>query len=333
MLAASFTQTGPAATVIHVGEQPTPEPAAGDVRVRIHASGVNPSDVKRRNAAPAGSPAEYPLVIPHSDGAGTIDAVGAGVPESRIGERVWLFNAQFRRPFGTAAEYCVVPAEHAVHLHEDVSFASAASFGIPAMTAYHAVVRAGAAPGVIVLVQGGAGAVGHYAIQFAKRAGATVVTTVSSETKADYVRAAGADHVVNYKTDDLKARIAEITNGNGVDVIVEVDIAANAMTYPDILREFGTSVVYGSGAPTATTPAAYIPRSTTLAYFIVYRLQPDDLHAAIAAVTEASSTLIHTVAHTFPLAETAAAHEAVESGTVIGNVIVQPYAVETGTAV
>ncbi len=328
MLAATFAQTGPATSVLHVGEHPKPEPAPGEVLVRIHASGVNPSDVKRRNAAPHGQPAEFPLVIPHSDGAGRIEAVGANVDPSHIGERVWVFNAQWQRPFGTAAEYCALPAAHAIHLHDDVTFAAGACFGIPAMTAYHAVTRAGAAPGVTMLVQGGAGAVGFYAIQFAKRAGATVITTVSSAAKAAHVRTAGADHVIDYKTEDVVARIAALTNGAGVDTIVEVDVAGNAMQYPAILREFGTAVVYGSNQPTAVTPAAFIRTSATLAYFIVYQLRPTELAAAIAAVTEASSVSIHPIAERYPLAEIASAHKAVESGTVMGNVVVQPYAVE-----
>jgi NADPH2:quinone reductase len=328
MLAATFSQTGPASSVLRVVDVPPPILGAPDVLVRVHTSGVNPSDVKRRGAAPHGSPAEFPIVIPHSDGAGTIEAVGSAVDPKRVGERVWVFNAQWQRPFGTAAEYCAVPSAHAIRLHDDVTFAEGASFGIPAMTAYHAVARAGAAPGMTLLVQGGAGAVGHYAIQFAKRAGATVVTTVSSAAKADYVRVAGADHVIDYKTENVGERVRTITGGRGVDAIVEVDIAGNAKTYPEILKEFGLAVVYGSNRPVAETPAAFIRWRTPLAYFIVYQLRPDDLAAAIAAVTAASPTLIHTVAQRFPLAETAPAHEAVESGRVMGNVIVQPYAVE-----
>jgi NADPH2:quinone reductase len=322
MRAATFSKTGSAREVFAVGEQPVPQPGPGDVRVRVATSGVNPSDVKRRGAAPAGKPAEFPLVIPHSDGAGTIDAVGAGVPESRIGERVWTFNAQYRRPFGTAAEFCVVPSAFAVALPDTVEFAVGACLGVPALTAYHAIALDGSMRGKTLLVQGGAGAVAFYAIQFAKLDGATVITTVSSDEKAARARSAGADHVINYRTEDVKARIAEITSGKRVDRIIEVDLKANAMTYPDILVEHGKAVVYGSGAPPVTIPVL-IPTSTTLEFILVYTLSAAQRATYTAALTGllAAGKLKHAVAEHFPLARIVAAHEAVEAGA-FGNVVV-----------
>lgn len=323
MRAATFTTTGHAREVLHVGNVATPEVGPGEVRVRIAASGVNPSDVKRRGAQPAGSAPEFPLVIPHSDGAGTIDAVGAGVATTRVGERVWVFNAQYRRAFGTAAEYCVVASEFAVPLPDGVDFAVGACMGIPALTAYHAIALDGSVAGQTLLVQGGAGAVGHYAIQFAKRDGATVIATVSSAAKAEHARNAGADHVLDYRTDDLKARVAELTGGTGVDRIIEVDVAANAMTYPDLIAEYGKAVVYGSGKPVAQIPGAFIPRSTTLQYFLVYRLRADERAKGLAAIDAGlrDGSLKHEIANRVPLDEIARAHELVEQGG-IGNTVV-----------
>ena len=318
MKAVIATQSGPAARVLSIREIPTPEPQAGEVRVRIATSGINPSDVKRRNVAPAGSPLEYPEIIPHSDGAGTIDAVGANVPAHRLGERVWIYNAQWQRPFGTAAEYCVVPSALAVPLPANIGFAEAASFGIPALTAYHAIHIDGPVSGLTLLVQGGAGAVAFYAIQFAKAAGATV----SSPEKAAYARRAGADHTIDYKTEDRAARVAAFTDGRKVDRIIEVDVAANALTYPDLLAEHGKAVVYGSGSPTAVIPASFIRWSTTLQFFIVYRLCELQRAAAIAGIDVMlrANVLDHGDVRRFAFDRVVEAHEAVESGS-FGNVI------------
>lgn len=322
MQAVIATNTGPAAQVLSVREVPTPQPQDGEVRVRIATSGINPSDVKRRGAAPAGAALEFAQVIPHSDGAGTIDAVGAGVPAARLGERVWLYNAQWQRAYGTAAEYCVVPSAFAVPLPEGTDFTAAASFGIPALTAYHAVHIDGPVRGMTLLVQGGAGAVAFYATQFAKAAGAIVIATVSSAEKAAYARRAGADHTIDYKSENVAARIAQITGGKRVDRIVEVDVAANAGSYPDLLREYGKAVIYGSGAPLATIPSACIRWSTTLQFFIVYQLHADERAAAIAGIDRMlrAKTLDHGEIRRFPLERVVEAHEAVERGS-LGNVV------------
>jgi NADPH2:quinone reductase len=322
MIAASFTKTGPARDVLHVGEMLTPEPGPGEVRIKLATSGVNPSDVKRRGAPPPGKPAEFPVVIPHSDGAGTIDAVGSGVPQSRIGERVWTINAQYRRPFGTAAEYCVVPTEFAPKLPGNTDFAVGACLGIPALTAYHAIMLDGSMRGKTLLIQGGAGAVAFYAIQFAKLDGATVITTVSSEEKAERARSAGADHIVNYRTENLKDRVADITGGKRVDRIIEVDLKANAMTYPDLLVDHGKAVIYGSGAAPIQIPS-FVPTSTALQFILVYTLTDAERTNHVAALNGLLSggKLKHAIGKHYPLAQIAAAHEDVEAGS-FGNVIV-----------
>jgi NADPH2:quinone reductase len=322
MRAATFSHTGPARDVFHVGEVPTPEPGPGEVRVRLVTSGVNPSDVKRRSAPPAGKPAEFPLVIPHSDGAGTIDAVGSGVPASRVGERVWTLNAQFKRPFGTAAEYCALPSAYAIRLPDNTDFAAGACLGIPALTAYHSIMLDGPVRGKTLLVQGGAGAVGFYAIQFAKLDGATVITTVSSDEKAERARSGGADHAINYRTEDVKKRVAEITGGKRVDRVIEVDLKANVMAYPEVLAEHGKAVVYGSGTPPIVIPS-FIPYSTTLEFILVYTLS-DAQRATYIAALDALMTagkLKHDIGERFSLDRIAEAHECVEAGSP-GNVIV-----------
>ncbi len=195
MRAAFYETNGAAADVLHVGDVATSIPGAGEVRVRLRTSGVNPSDVKSR--AGLTRKIAYPRVIPHSDGAGEIDMVGDGVPAARVGERVWIWNGQWRRAFGTAAEYIVLPQRQAVPLPADTSFEIGAGLGIPAMTAWYAVMLANLSPGTTAFIPGGAGAVGFYAIQFAKLRGAQVIATVSSPAKAELARRAGADHVID----------------------------------------------------------------------------------------------------------------------------------------
>jgi NADPH:quinone reductase len=222
MRAAFYTKPGPARAVLSVGEQPKPEPGPGEVRVKLRTSGVNPSDWKARLGGP-GRSLIAPLIIPHSDGAGDIEAVGSGVPVGRIGERVWVWNGQWKRAFGTAAEYIAVPSPQAVTLPKGTDYAAGACLGIPALTAVQAVRLAQVGPGSTVLVSGGAGAVGNYALQFAKARGA-VLSTVSSEAKAAHARAAGVDAVINYRTEDVGRRVKELTDGRGVSSVIEVDL-------------------------------------------------------------------------------------------------------------
>ena len=221
MYAAWYEKNGVAAEVMKTGELPDIEPAAGEVRVRLYASAVNPSDVKARGGS---RPIRWPKLIPNSDGAGVIDKVGAGVYR-KVGERVWVFNGQWDRPFGTSAQMITLPAALAVPLPDQVGFEQGACLGIPVMTAHRALFADGPIAGKTVLVTGGAGVVGHYAIQLAKWAGARVVTTVSSDAKAAHASAAGADIVINYRSEDVAARIKSASGG--VDRIVEVDFGKN----------------------------------------------------------------------------------------------------------
>ncbi len=325
MRATYYEQTGPAHEVLRVGELETPEPGPGEVRVRVRVSGVNPSDVKNRMGGP-GRPMRFPTIVPHSDGAGVIDKLGDGVDGGRLGERVWIWNAQFGRAFGTAAEYVVLPADQTVRLPEGTGFDIGACLGIPLLTAYRGVTIEGPAAGQTLLIAGGAGAVGHYAIQIAKRQGATVVTTVSSAEKAEHAKAAGADHVLDYKREDVAAPVRELTDGRGVDRVLEVDLAGNAALDPQVLAHRGTVVVYGSNRPEMTLPfLPYLANEVTIRFFIVYRLDAAvrrDCEAALHELLE-SGDLRHAIAARYPLAETAAAQEAVESGQIMGNVVVE----------
>jgi NADPH2:quinone reductase len=324
MRAAFYTEAGPAAKVLQLGDLETPTPSAGEVRVRLRTSGVNPSDVKARGGGRARRGLSFPLVVPHSDGAGDIDLVGAGVPPSRAGERVWVHNGQWKRAHGTAAEYIVLPNELVTRLPANVDYAAGACLGIPALTAYRAVTLDGPVEGQTLLIAGGAGAVGHYAIQIAKAKGALVITTVSSSEKANHVKAAGADYVIDYRTEDVGKRVKEIAGG-GVDRIIEVNLSANAPLIPAVLRPFGTVVVYGSDQPVAPVPAGFgIVNSISFRFFIIYEAPLPVRQAAIADLTAmlVAGRLIHTVAARFPLDQIAAAHEAVESGKVMGNVVV-----------
>jgi len=323
MRAAYYEQNGPAREVLRLGEVDTPRPGSGEVRVKLAASGVNPSDVKARSGATR--KIAYPRVIPHSDGAGEIDLVGEGVSPARIGERVWVWNAQWLRASGTCAEYVTLPSDQAVRLPANTSFEAGACLGIPAMTACHAIAVAAAAPGVTLLIAGGAGAVGHYAVQFAKAAGATVIATVSSPEKATVARTAGADHTIDYRRENVGERVMALTGKKGVDAVIEVDFAANAWLVPHVLRPRGTVVIYGTGNAGAEVPWQFFLRNAvTLKYIYVYELTRDERSAALAAITGAldAGKLINSVGKTFPLADIVAAHEAVEQGKVLGNVVV-----------
>jgi len=323
MRAAYYEKNGTAREVLSVGdiETPTPGPGPGEVRVRLRTSGVNPSDVKSREGRTR--KIAFPRVIPHSDGAGDIDAVGDGVPKSRVGERVWTWNGQWKRPFGTCADYIVLPAALAVKLPDHVSYEAGACLGIPAMTAYHAVEVAG--PAKTVLVSGGAGGVGHYAIQFAKARGATVITTVSSEAKAKLAREAGADHTIDYKRENVGERVMAITNKAGVDAVIEMDFSGNAKLMPSIVHPRSTIVVYGNANPEATIPSQFFLQNViTIKYIFVYELTQAERDAAISGINRMleNKTLNNNVALTLPLKDIVAAHEAVEQGKALGNVVV-----------
>jgi NADPH2:quinone reductase len=314
--ASFYTAKGPARDVLQVGELSTPSPAPGEVRVRVAFSGVNPSDVKAR-AGVSGQTMQYPRVIPHSDGAGVIDAVGKDIGTGWVGRRVWIFNGQWDRDGGTAAEYITLPASQVVVLPDSVSFEHGASIGIPLMTAYHAIAWCGDIRNRTVLVAGAAGSVGQYAAQLAKRNGARVIATVSSDMKAARARALGADEVLNYRAEKLGPRVRELTHGKGVDFIIEVDAAANAPTYGEILSFGGRVVIYGSGQATIGVPfRPLISSFATLYFFIVYRLKADELLETTRAITTLleEGALEHPETKIFPLEDIASAHELVERG-------------------
>ena len=253
MKAIIYTETGNPSVLRLVDREPTP-PAPGDVLVRVVVSGVNPTDWKSRRGSGPGQPPPFPAVTPNQDGAGVIDAVGDGVEDLAVGDRVWIYLAGHQRPTGTAQEYTNLPAERVVRLPDGISFDIGASLGVPAMTAHRALTVAedgprrlqpGALEGKVVLVAGGAGAVGHAAIQLARWAGATVITTVSGPAKADLATAAGAHHVINYREQDAAAVIAEIAP-DGVDLIVEVAIAANAALDVQVAKSRTAVAIYAN---------------------------------------------------------------------------------------
>ncbi len=325
MKAAFYDRLGPAAEVLQLGELPQPEPAPGEVRVRVLWSGVNPSDVKTRMGVRSGMP--YPRVIPHSDGMGLIDAVGPGVPTQRLGQRVWVWNAARGRPHGTASEWLCLPSEQAVLLPEGVSDEAGACLGIPALTAMHSVLMDGGVAGKTVLVAGGAGAVGHYAVQMASQLGAArVLATASTPQKAALARAAGADEVIRYKSEPLVERVKALTGGRGVDRIIELDLQANGAADLEMLADFGECVVYGSTGPTFQLPFyPLLAKNIQLRFFLVYSLSPADRARAVATLTRmlARGTLEHHIGVRLPLDEIVRAHEMQERGEVTGNLVLK----------
>jgi len=324
MKAAFCTELG-GPEVLQVGEVETPEPGAGEVRVRVHASGVNPSDWKARYRGRGGGMG-YNLIIPHSDGAGVVDKVGSGVSGFEPGQRVWVLNAQYLRPLGTAAEYVVLPQNLVFPLPDGADFNEGACFGIPFLTAHRALTMEGDIKGQTVLIQGGAGAVDHHLIQIAKRLGATVLTTVSSDEKAAYATEAGADHALIYTDEDYVAGLLEATDGAGVDRIIEVNLSGNGLTYGVVLKPGGTVIIYGTNDPVAQVPAMdFIRRGATLKWFIVYEINDAQRQAGAAMLNDmvSDSGLVTTIAKTFPLDEVQASHEMVEAAKHIGNVVLE----------
>src|SRR5215212_2208145 len=325
MKAVWYERTGAAPDVLSFGDMPTPVAGPRQVRVRLEASGVNPADVGRR----AGSyrAMEFPRVIPNSDGTGIIDQVGDGVTRLGIGQRVWLYNGQRNgRAFGTAAEYIAL-AEHLVTpLPDDLSFAAGATLGIPCMTAWCCLFGDGTIAGQTVLVTGGAGAVGHYAVQLAKGGGARVIATVSSQQKAEQARLAGADLVIDYKTEDVAAKTLAFTSGSGVDRVVEVDFGGNIATTLKLMAMNSTIAVYATnGNRNPVVPMRELmEKCIALRTLVLFALPPPLLAAAQADVSKwlGAGRHIHNIAGQFPLSETAQAHLAVEKGDKLGTIIV-----------
>ena len=260
--------------------------------------------------------------MPNQDGAGEIDAVGEGVDRGRIGQRVWVYFAAQKRQHGAAAQWTCLPQGQAVELPDSASFDLGASLGIPALTAHHCLLADGPVDGQTVLVAGGAGAVGHFAIELGRRAGARVVTTVSSDEKATIARAAGAQAVVNYRREDAAAAILAAAPG-GVDRVVEVAPAANAALDVAVAADHATVVAYASDGDLATPVRPLMQRNLTLRFVLVYDITPQALARAVAGVSAAvaAGDLTELPAHRFGLDQIAAAHEAVE-GNAVGRVLI-----------
>lgn len=324
MRAAYFRKFGSAKDVLELGEVDTPAAAAGEVLVRLSTSAVNPSDVKKR----AGS---FPnllddgLVIPNSDGAGVIEAIGDGVDGRRIGERVWIYQAQFARRFGTAAEYIAIDQRRAPALPDGVGFDVGACLGIPVMTAHRCVFADGDVAGQTLLVTGGAGRVGYYAVQWASQAGATVIATASNEADKTACIEAGAHHVVNHRGEDVVAAIMAASRGAPVDRIVDVEFGANLPISIEVLRVGGTIATYSSTQVSEPKLPFFrmMYKDLTVRMIIVYAMPEaakqhamDDIDAALK-----NNTLKHRVAHSMPLADIARANEIIEQGSVRGAVV------------
>lgn len=323
MKAAWYDRTGPAGEVLVVGELPDPEPAAGQVRVRVRVAGINPADVKRRAGA-GGRIMAAERVIPGDDAAGVIDRVGPRVPAARVGERVWVYSANHGNPFGTSAEYVVVPAERAVRLPPGVPFEVGAGLGVPALTAHRCLYADGPVDGLTVLVTGGAGAVGHYAVQMAKYGGATVLATASGPEKRAAARRAGADRVIDYRSPDAVGQIRAAAPG-GVQRIVEVAFGANLPLTTSVIAENGVLASYASDAEPEPRLPFYplMRRGVTIRTVLVFVMPPPARHAATEHVTRllADGVLTHPVAARHPVAEVAEAHRRVERGAGIGKVL------------
>lgn len=327
MRAVYYERKGPASKVLVLGNVPDPEPGPGEVRVKVRFSGINPTDTKLRSGWDGSTEMPFPRVIPHQDGAGEIDKVGAGVPQARVGERVWIYEAQRGRAFGTAAEYVTVPAENAVGLPQGASFETGACVGIAGMTAHRCLFQDGGIQGQTVLVAGGGGAVGHAAIQLAKWGGARVATTVSRPEQGKTAREAGADLVINRRSEDVAAKLKAFTRGTGIDRVVEVAFEENLDLNRAVLRANGVISTYSSGAPDSAPriPFTAIMRQGINVHFILVYVMPREAHWAAArdlsAAIEAGCYRPH-IAELFKLDETAKAHEAQESGGTVGKLLI-----------
>ena len=326
MRAAWFEKFGKASEVLKTGEFDTPVAAAGEVLIRLHTSGINPSDVKKRAGSFPDLLEEGP-VIPNSDGAGVIEAVGADVPARRVGERVWIYQAQFARRFGTAAEYVAIASERAPRLPDNVDFDVGACLGIPVMTAHRCVFADGSVEGRKLLITGGAGRVGYYAVQWASQAGATVIATASNEADADACLDAGASRIVDHRDDNCAKAILEATDGELIDRIIDVEFGANLQTSIEVIRTGGVIATYSS----MQDPQPELPffrmmyKDLTLRFVIVYAMPESAKQFAVADIERALSAdlLQHRIAHTVPLDEIAQSNELVERSGTRGAVILR----------
>ena len=319
-----YESAGAAADVLVGGEMEAAEPGPGEVRVRIAVSGVNPTDAKRRERGRELD--RFPRIVPNNDGSGVIDAVGAEVDAGRVGERVWIFGAQAGRPMGTAAEFCVLPSRQARPLPDGASFEDGACLGVPAVTAHRGLFADGPLDGKTVLITGGGGRVGRYAVQMAKHAGATVIATAGSAEKVAHVSALGADHALNYKSDDVAGAVAEVTGGRGVDRMLDVAFGANVAGAADLIRANGVLASYGSDAEPAPTVPFYefMYKNILIRPFAIFGMPETAKDAAFAHVDEllTAGALTHLVDARFGFDEMIGAHEAIETDTLFGACLV-----------
>ncbi len=326
MKAVTWRKFGAARDVLQVEELPTPAPAAGEVLVRMAFSGANPSDAKARSGTrPGVTKPPFEVIVPHSDGSGVIEAVGAGVDAGRVGERVWIWNGQWQRPFGTCAEYVALPAEQAVALPDTVPCEVGAVLGIPGLTAAQTVFGDGDVTGQTVLVSGGGGSVGYLAVQLAVWGGATVIATCGARDM-DRVRAAGATHVFDYASPTLAEDILA-ASGGGIDRAVEVELGPNLPLLTEVMKPLGTIAAYGS-AKDMTPAMPFGPmlfKALKLDITLIYILPQPQRDAAIARLHDAlvAGALTLEVPNVFAMEEAAAAHEMVESGGRTGAVLVK----------
>lgn len=326
MRAAYYSKSGPAHKVIQFGEFDTPRPGPDEVLVRVNISGVNPSDIKSRTTSFARVKDLLPL-IPHTDGAGIVEEVGSNVQSLKSGDRVWIGFAMWRGSNGTCAEYVSVPENFVFRLPDNTSFQIGACAGVPVLTAMHALSIGPEVNEKSVLITGGATAVGNYAIQFAKRSGARVLTTVGDTSKAETASSAGADETILYKQENLVERINQLTDGQGVDYLVDMDMSYYAPLYPSIVAQNGFIVVYGSNYHTTdgVQTHAFFMKGLTLKGFLLWNL-PDELVRRLGESTTSlftENTLKHNIGAIYPFLESAEAQDVVEHGKVSGNVVIQ----------
>ncbi|MBL4629655.1 MAG: NADPH:quinone reductase [Paraglaciecola sp.] len=325
MKAAWFEKFGTAAESIIIGQQPKPEVNDGEVLVRLKTTGVNPSDVKKRMGA-FPNLLDNGHVIPHSDGAGIIESVGKGVPESRIGERVWVYQAQYARLLGTAAQYVAIDACRAATLPDNTSFEVGACLGIPAMTAHRVVSSDGSVNGQTVVVTGGAGRVGYYAIQWAKLAGAKVIATASNPTDEASCMQAGADLVVNHREENWGDKVQEVNDGEKVDRVIDVEFGYNLPEVLKCIRTSGVIATYGN----TQIKEPKLPffqmmfMDLTVRMTIVYAMPESAKQQAIKDIYQAldSGNLKHRVTHVLPFEQMAKSHELIEESGLRGSVVV-----------
>lgn len=327
MRAVFYDRQGAPQDVLQIGELPDPEPGPSEVRVRVHASTVNPSDTKGR-VGYAGRKMAFPRIVPHQDGAGVIDRVGAGIDPKRVGERVWLYEANFGRPFGTAAQYTTIPAHKAVPLPDDASFEVGACLGIPGMTAHRCLFADGEVHGRAVLVQGGAGAVGTAAILLARWAGATVIATVSRPEQARVAQQAGAHVVVNRKQEDVAQRVRDATGGEGVHRVVEVDVCGNIEADLACLASGGAIACYATPAADSRLEFTYLRAMAAGAVIrgvFVYVMPEQAHHDAARDVTAClrAGAYRPVIGLRLPLDRIAEAHAAQDDGSVIGKIVLE----------